>query len=51
MKGYGGDRLSAPEMPPVPLKPRGRGAELRLLHCEEVLRKGLREAGENLLLA
>lgn len=22
--GYDGDRLSAPELPPVPLKPRGR---------------------------
>lgn len=24
VKGYDGDRLAAPELPPVPLKPRGR---------------------------
>ena len=24
VKGYDGDRLPAPELPPVPLKPRGR---------------------------
>jgi hypothetical protein len=35
VKGYGGYRLSAPETPPVPPKPQGRGAELRL-HCEAV---------------